>query len=140
MRILSVHADSLYTAQADTANKRRTTMPILLYSFQDQTTGEIRDVRAPSEDAARTSLGGIWTDRTRAASWTACDIGDLHMVLSEAMREERRALDAELKVHPHHCAKRVTPQMLEEFAQAQDLHRKAKARVRQLMRMIGALE
>jgi len=48
-------------------------MPILLYSFQDQTTGEIRDVRAPSEDAARTTLGGIWTDRTRAASWTACE-------------------------------------------------------------------
>ena len=116
-------------------------MPILLYSFQDQTTGEIRDVRAPNEAAARTSLGGIWTDRTRAASWTACDIGDLHIVLSEAMKEERRALDAALKVNPHHCAKRVTtPQTLEEFAQAQDRHRKAKARVRELMRLLGALE
>jgi hypothetical protein len=116
-------------------------MPYLLYSFQDQTTGEIRDIGAPNEAAARTSLGGIWTDRRRAASWTACDIGDLNHVLAEAMKEERRALDASLAVNPHRCAKRMpTPQMLVDFATAQDRHRQAKARVRELMRMIGALE
>jgi hypothetical protein len=116
-------------------------MPLLLYTFQDQTTGEIRDVRASSETAARVSLGGVWTDRARVPSWTACDLGDLDKVLSAAMQEERRALDAALELNPLHPRRRVsTSETLAGFSTAQDRHRKAKARVRELMRLLGALE
>jgi hypothetical protein len=116
-------------------------MAYLLYSFQDRTTGEIRDIGAPSETAARSSLGGIWTDRDRATTWTACDIGDANKVLAEAMKQERRALDASLAVNPHRPGRQTgSAQMMADFAKAQERHRQAKSRVRELMRMIGALE
>jgi len=116
-------------------------MPFLLYTFQDQTTGEIRDIGAANETAARTSLGGVWADRARAASWTACDIADLDKVLADAMREERRALDAALELNPLHRKKRATtPEALAAFYAARERHRNAKARVRELMRLIGAVQ
>jgi hypothetical protein len=116
-------------------------MPFLLYTFQDPATGEIRDVSAASEAQARLRLGGVWTDRERVQSWTACDLGDLDKVLSAAMQEERRALDSALELNPHHPNRRGSmPDKLAAFAKAQDRHRKAKARVRELMRLLGALE
>jgi hypothetical protein len=115
------------------------TMPFLLYTFRDRTTGEIRDIGAPDEAAARTSLGGVWTDRERAPSWTACEIGDLDKVLADAMKEERRALDAALELNPLHRKRRATtPETLAAFSQARERHRTAKARVRDLMRRMGA--
>lgn len=64
----------------------------MLFTFEDQETGDLRDTLAPNEAAARLQLGGIWTDIERAAAWQPCEIDGLPKIFREAQADEEAAL------------------------------------------------
>ena len=71
----------------------------MLFTFEDQETGELRSIIAPNEAAARLQLGGIWVDVERTAAWTPCEIAKLPELYREArpsqpLRPERDGTEA----------------------------------------------
>ncbi|MEA2906284.1 MAG: hypothetical protein QOI12_3671 [Alphaproteobacteria bacterium] len=49
----------------------------MLFTFEDQESGDLRSIIASKEAAARLQFGGIWTDVERTAAWEPCEIDGL---------------------------------------------------------------
>jgi hypothetical protein len=108
-------------------------MAAQLFTFEDQSTGELIDTIAPNEAVARLKLG--LDDIERAPLWCPpSEIADMSKVLQEAQEAERAAFDSKLEATPPVGAM-TTPAALKKFADAQERHRKAKARVQSLIKL-----
>jgi hypothetical protein len=112
-------------------------MQNLLFTFQDQETGNLRSILAPDESAARLALGGVWTQVGRTVAWTPCEIGGLQALLEEAQAEERAAHAAVLAANPMGKDNFTMPEALAEFTAAKERHRKAQARCSELAPLAG---
>ena len=110
----------------------------MLFTFEDQETGELRSVTAANEAAARLQLGGTWTDVERTAAWTPCEIDGLPAIYREAEPDERAAHRSMMEANPMGKGRFTTPEALAEFTAAQERHRKCEARREELMRLMIA--
>jgi hypothetical protein len=110
----------------------------MLFTFEDQETGELRSVIAANEAAARLQLGGIWTDIERAAAWTPCEIDGLPAIFREAETAEQAAFRAMTEANPMGKGRFTTPEALADFTAAQEKHRKCQVRREELMRLMIA--
>jgi hypothetical protein len=107
----------------------------MLFTFEDQEAGELRDTLAPNEAAARLQLGGIWTDTERAAAWQPCEIDRLPEIFREAQADEEAALREMMAANPMGQSRFTTPEALANFTAAQEKHSKLQARREELMRL-----
>jgi len=111
-------------------------MTAFLFTFEDQTTGELADTIAPNEAAARLRLGGDWVNVERAPLWARpSEVGDLPRIIQEALHEERAAHAAVQAANPMGKDRFTSPEALKEFTDAQEAHRRAQARRRALIEM-----
>ena len=72
----------------------------MLFTFEDQETGELRSVIAANEAAARLQLGGIWTDVERTNAFAPCEIDGLPTLFREAQAAEEAAVRAMKEANP----------------------------------------
>jgi hypothetical protein len=110
----------------------------MLFTFEDQETGDLRSAIAANEAAARLQLGGIWTDIERAAAWSPCDIDGLPAIFREAQAAEEVARHEMEEANPMGRGRFTTPEALAKFTAAQEKHRKCQVRREELMRLIIA--
>lgn len=110
----------------------------MLFTFEDQESGELRSVIAPNEAAARLQLGGIWIDVERTAAWEPCEITGLAEVLREAEAAEAAAHREAMAANPMGQGRFTTPEALAKFTAAQEKHRKLQAHCQELMRLMNA--
>src|SRR6266849_260480 len=108
----------------------------MLFTFEDQESGELRSIIAPNEAAARLQLGGIWIDVERTAAWERCEIADLPEMFREAQAAEAAAHREEMAANPMMDQRRfTTPEALAKFTAAQEKHRKLQAHRQELTRL-----
>jgi hypothetical protein len=110
----------------------------MLCTFEDQETGELRSVIAANEAAARSQLGGSWTDVERTPAWTPCEIDELPAIYREAEAEEQAAHRAMTETNPMGKCRFTAPEALADFTATQEKHRKCQARRKELMRLMIA--
>jgi hypothetical protein len=116
-------------------------MTALLFTFEDQNTGQLADIIAANESAARLRLGGIWINPERAPLWTSpSEIRDLPRVIKMAQEDERAAHTALVAANRMGKQRFTTPEALQRFNDAEETHRKAQARVRALIRISTAVQ
>jgi hypothetical protein len=108
----------------------------MLFTFEDQESGELRSVIAVNEAAARLQLGGIWTNVERTAAWTPCEIDGLPATFRDAQATEEAALRVMNEANPMGKGTFTTPEALAYFTAAQEEHRKSQARREELMHLI----
>ena len=97
--------------------------------MKNQDTGELVDVVAVNEAAARLRLGGDWIDAERAPLWAApSEIADFPRIIEEAQTQERAAHEAVLAANPMGKGRFTTAEELAKFTEAQKAHEKAQAR------------
>jgi hypothetical protein len=108
----------------------------MLFTFEDQETGELHSIIAANEAAARLQLGGIWTDVERTAAWTPCDIDKLPAIYREAEADEQAAQRAMMEANPMGKVRFTTPEALAQLTAAQEKYQKRKARREELMRLM----
>lgn len=108
-----------------------------LFTFQDLETGELTDISAPNEAAARLWLGGVFTNVERTAAFGSCSIGYLDKIIEQAQADERATHAAALAANPRGKGRFATPETLMEFSNAQAAHVRAQARVRALIKLRG---
>ena len=111
----------------------------MLFTFEDQETGELRSVIAVNEAAARLQLGGSWVDVERTAAWTPCEIAGLPGIYREAEADEQAAHRAMMEANPMGKARFTTPEALAQLTAAHERYRKCKARREELMRLMIAV-
>ena len=112
-------------------------MPNSLFTFEDIETGDLWDICAPNEAAARLQLGGIFTDIERTAVFGPCPIGNLDRVIEQAIANERAAHAAARAANPMGKGRFTTPEALKAFSDAQAAHAKAESRVSALLKLRG---
>jgi hypothetical protein len=110
----------------------------MLFTFEDQETGELRSVLAANEAAARLQLGGSWIDVERAAAWTPCEIDGLPAIYHEAEADEQVARRGMIDANPMGKGRFTTPGALAQLTAAQERYRKCKARREELTRLMIA--
>ena len=110
----------------------------MLFTFEDQETGKLRDTLAPNEAAARLQLGGIWTDIERTAAWQPCEITALPRIFREAQAAEQAAHDEAKAANPMGQGSFTSPEVLAKFVAAQEKYRKLQARRQALMHLMAA--
>jgi hypothetical protein len=108
----------------------------MLFTFEDQETGELRDIIAPNEAAARLQLGGIWIDIERTAAWQPCEIAGLPEIFREAQAAEETAHREAMAANPMGRGM-TTPEKLMALTAAQEKHRKLQARRQALMHLMA---
>jgi hypothetical protein len=109
----------------------------MMFTFEDQETGELRSTVAPNEAAARLQLGGTWTDVERTAAWQPCEIANLPDLLREAQAAEEAARREMTAANPMGQGI-TTPEALARFTEAQEKYRKLKAHRQELMRLMAS--
>jgi hypothetical protein len=110
----------------------------MLFTFEDQETGELRSVIAANEAAVRLQLGGSWIAVERTAALTPCEIDGLPAIYREAEADERAARRAMIEANPMGKGAFTTPEALAQLTAAQKRYRKCKARRAELMRLMIA--
>jgi hypothetical protein len=110
----------------------------MLFTFEDQESGELRSVIAANEAAARLQLGGIWTDVERTNAFAPCEIDGLPTLFREAQAAEEAAVCAMKEANPMGKGRFTTPEALANFTAAQQKHRKCQARRKELMYLMIA--
>jgi hypothetical protein len=109
----------------------------MLFTFEDQETGELRDIIAPNEAAARLRLGGIWTDIERTAAWQPCEIAGLPEIFRETQAAEEAAHREAMVANPMGRGGTIQ-EALNALTAAQEKHRKLQARRQALMHLMAA--
>jgi hypothetical protein len=110
----------------------------MLFTFEDQETGELRDTLAPNKAAARLQLGGIWTDIERTAAWQPCEIAGLPEIFREAQAAEEAAHHEAMAANPMGQGRFTSPEALAKLTAAQEKHRKLQVRRQALMHLVAA--
>lgn len=110
----------------------------MLFTFEDQESGELRSIIAANEAAARLQLGDIWINIERTAAWTPCEIDGLPAIFRDAQATEAAALRAMNEANPMGKGRFTTPEALAYFTAAQEEHRKSQARREELMHLMIA--
>jgi hypothetical protein len=109
----------------------------MLFTFEDQETGELRSLIAPNEAVARLQLGGIWTDVERTAAWQPCEIANLPDLVREAQTAEDKARREMNAANPMGQGI-TTPEALARFTAAQEKYHKRRAHREELMRLMAS--
>ena len=109
----------------------------MLFTFEDQETGELRWMIAPNEAAARLQLGGIWTDIERTAAFEPCEVDGLPEIYRQAQAAEEAARQEMMAANPMGRGI-TTPEALANLTAAQEKHSKLQARREELMRLMIA--
>lgn len=112
---------------------RMTKVETFLYTFVDEQTGELGDIMAPNESAARLWLGGDWifSDRCPALAPPA-GVGDWDLVVEDAQADAAAAKAVMMAAQPRGTA---TPEALRAFSEAVADHDRKRARVTKLIEM-----
>jgi hypothetical protein len=108
----------------------------MLFTFEDQESGELRSIIAVNEAAARLQLGGIWADVERTNAFEPCEIDGLPTIFREAQAAEEAAVRAMEEANPMGKGRFTTSEALADFQAAQEKHRKCQARRKELMRLM----
>jgi len=110
-----------------------TKITTFLYTFVDEETGELADITAPNESAARLWLGGDWilADRCPLFSQPA-EVGKWDGVVKEAQVDAAKAFDAMNAAMPK-PGTMATPESLKTFSDATTDYERKKARVTRLL-------
>jgi hypothetical protein len=104
-----------------------------LYTFTDEETGELADILAPNESAARLWLGGDWMHADRCPLFAPPSaVGDWRKIVKEAQGEAAKALAAMKAAQP---AGMTTPEALAAYNDAVVDHERKAARATKLIKM-----
>jgi hypothetical protein len=107
----------------------------LVFTFEDRATGSTRSILAPTETAARGSLGGVWTDDERAPARAPCPIEDLPQLLKEAQALEQAAHEACLEANPIRKTRIAAAEIIGRVNALAEKYRQADAWVQELIRI-----
>jgi hypothetical protein len=104
-----------------------------LYTFVDEETGELADITAPNESAARLWLGGDWILAGRCPLFSQpAEVGRWDGVVKEAQVEAAKAFDAMNAARPK-PGTMTTAESLKAFNDATADYERKKARVTKLV-------
>jgi hypothetical protein len=113
---------------------------VMVFTFDDRETGDIRSIIAQNEDFARMRLGGIWDDNAdRTPARPPRDVADLHAVREEALKAERDAFQAWQTANPVGKSRYATTDQLDAFASRKQIYEKLKAHRQELEQIIASL-
>jgi hypothetical protein len=105
-----------------------------LYTFIDNETGELADILAPNESAARLWLAGDWILPGRCPLFAPpANVGGWDKVIKDAQAEAAEAFEAMNAARPR--PGRTTPEALRAHADASVRHRCKRDRVTKLINM-----
>jgi hypothetical protein len=110
-----------------------------LYTLVDEETGELADIAAPNESAARLWLGGGWILPERCPLFAApAEVADWDRVVKEAQSDADLAF-ANMNAARPKPGSITTTQVLQTFNEATAEFDRKKARVAKLLKISAAL-